>query len=73
MRTEQRVVLGRALATLPDRQRRLLTLIAAEPAAKYEQIATALDMPMGSIGPIRARGLARLKRHSELREFAAAG
>ena len=73
LRSEQSVVLTRALATLPDRQRRLLTLIATEPAAKYEQISATLDMPVGSIGPIRARGLARLQRHDELREFAAAG
>ena len=73
MQTEQRVVLNRALATLPERQRVLLTLIASEPDANYAHISTTLDMPMGSIGPVRARGLQRLQRHSELREFAAAG
>ncbi len=73
LRREQRVVLTRALATLPDRQRALLTLIASEAACNYEQISATLDMPLGSIGPIRARGLAKLQRHSELREFAAAG
>jgi RNA polymerase sigma factor (sigma-70 family) len=70
---EQRCVLRRALATLPDRQRRLMTLIVTQPGANYEQISATLDMPIGSIGPIRARSLARLKRHSELREFATAG
>lgn len=73
LRREQRVVLTRALATLPDRQRALLTLIASESTCNYEQISATLDMPLGSIGPIRARGLAKLQRHSELREFAAAG
>ena len=73
MQTERRVVLGRALATLPDRQRELLTLIATDPGTNYAHISTTLDMPLGSIGPIRARGLERLQRHSELREFAAAG
>jgi len=64
---EQRVVLGRALASLPDRQRQLMTLLAHDPNADYRQISAALAMPIGSIGPIRARGLARLERHPELR------
>jgi RNA polymerase sigma factor (sigma-70 family) len=70
--SERRDVLARALATLPERQRRLMTLIADEPGTRYEQIATTLGMPIGSIGPIRARSMARLQRHSELREFASA-
>ena len=69
---ERHDVLARALATLPDRQRRLMTLIADEPGARYQQIATTLGMPIGSIGPIRARSIARLQRHTELREFAGA-
>jgi RNA polymerase sigma factor (sigma-70 family) len=72
LESEQRVVLTRALATLPDRQRELMTLIVAERAESYEQISATLDMPVGSIGPIRARSLERLQRHDELREFAAA-
>jgi RNA polymerase sigma factor (sigma-70 family) len=70
--SEQRVVLTRALATLPDRQRELMTLIVEELADSYEQISATLDMPVGSIGPIRARSLKRLQCHHELREFAAA-
>ena len=73
LESEQRVALSRALATLPDRQRRLMTLIVSEPDSSYEHISVALDMPVGSIGPIRARSLARLQRHPELREFATAG
>jgi RNA polymerase sigma factor (sigma-70 family) len=72
LETERRVVLDRALSTLPDRQRRLLALIVREPDARYEQLGATLDMPVGSIGPIRARSLARLQQHRELREFAAA-
>ena len=41
-------------------------------ADSYEQISATLDMPVGSIGPIRARSLKRLQCHHELREFAAA-
>lgn len=64
---ERRTVLGRALATLPDRHRRLITLLAADPAVAYDEISAALAMPIGSIGPIRARSFARLVRHPELR------
>jgi RNA polymerase sigma factor (sigma-70 family) len=61
----------RALATLPDRQRRLVTLLAARPALDYEQVGSILEMPMGSIGPTRARGLANLERDAGLRSLAA--
>jgi RNA polymerase sigma factor (sigma-70 family) len=65
--SEERGVLGRALATLPDRQRELMILLATDPDAEYRHISAKLAMPIGSIGPIRARGLARLGRHPELR------
>ena len=65
---ERHLVLARALATLPERHRRLMTLIAGD--AGYEEIGTTLDMPMGSIGPIRSRCLARLQRNLELRQLA---
>jgi RNA polymerase sigma factor (sigma-70 family) len=70
--TERRVVLTRALASLPDRQRRLMTLIASDPDTAYDQISASLGIPRGSIGPLRARGLACLERHPELRRLAAA-
>lgn len=68
---ERRMVLGRALATLPERHRRLMTLIVAQPDKDYEQLSAILAMPVGSIGPIRARSLARLRRHPELSGFCA--
>jgi RNA polymerase sigma factor (sigma-70 family) len=64
---ERREALTGALATLPDRHRRLMTLLVSEPALEHRQISAALSMPMGSIGPIRARSLARLRRHADLR------
>jgi RNA polymerase sigma factor (sigma-70 family) len=64
---EERALLRRALAALPGRQRTLLTLLASQPDVDYRHISARLDMPMGSIGPIRARGLARLGRDPELR------
>jgi RNA polymerase sigma factor (sigma-70 family) len=67
--SERHDVLRRALGTLPTHQRRLMVLIASAPAAGYDKISATLDMPVGSIGPTRARSLARLKRHPELREL----
>jgi DNA-directed RNA polymerase specialized sigma24 family protein len=37
-------------------------LITAEPRPAYEEISAALDMPIGSIGPTRARALERLRK-----------
>lgn len=73
LENERRDVLQRALATLPERQRRLMTMIADEPDTGYEQISATLGMPLGSIGPVRARSMQRLQRHPELRAFALAG
>jgi RNA polymerase sigma factor (sigma-70 family) len=50
-----------ALALLPERSQRLLRIAAS--GASYEEIAAALDMPIGSIGPTRARCLERLRRN----------
>jgi RNA polymerase sigma factor (sigma-70 family) len=71
LHAEQHHILHHALATLPDRQRRLMTLIATD-TTTYDHIATTLDMPIGSIGPIRARSIARLRCHDELRDYATA-
>ena len=38
----------------------LLRLLVADPPPAYEEIASALDMPIGSIGPTRQRALRRL-------------
>jgi RNA polymerase sigma factor (sigma-70 family) len=54
--------LWRAFEALGPRDQALLRLLAADPAPSYEQIGAALGMPIGSIGPTRARALARLRR-----------
>jgi RNA polymerase sigma factor (sigma-70 family) len=50
-----------ALQRLAPRDRELLRMLAAEPAASYEEIGAALGMAVGSIGPTRARAIARLR------------
>jgi RNA polymerase sigma factor (sigma-70 family) len=58
---EQRIALSASLQQLPWRQRRLLVAMLAEPAPSYAEIAASLEIPIGSIGPTRARSLARLR------------
>jgi RNA polymerase sigma factor (sigma-70 family) len=50
-----------ALAELTDRQRDLMLLLIEDPPPDYEQISRRLGMPVGSIGPTRARCLARMR------------
>ena len=59
---ERDVVLWRCFTRLRDRDQTLLHLVFAEPRVGYEEIAAALEMPVGSIGPTRARALERLRR-----------
>ena len=41
--------------------------LASMPTLNYRQVGELLSMPVGSLGPIRARSLTRLARHPELR------
>jgi RNA polymerase sigma factor (sigma-70 family) len=52
-------LLWRACQRLPAREARLLVLLAR--GAAYDEIAAALDMPQGSIGPTRSRALQKLR------------
>jgi RNA polymerase sigma factor (sigma-70 family) len=58
---ERREALDRALDRVSVRQRRLLRMLMTEPAPGYEQVSAALGIPIGSIGPTRARGINRLR------------
>lgn len=53
--------LWRAVSRLPERDQRLLVLLASNPPIRYSDIATILQIPVGSIGPTRARCLGRLR------------
>ena len=63
---QSQAALQRAFDDLPERGRARLQVLAADPAPSYAQAAAALDMPVGSIGPTRARCLARLRRSPQL-------
>ena len=62
---ERHAALSRCLDHLPERSRTLLEMLFCEPKIAYTDIAAALDMPIGSIGPTRARLLATLRRDVE--------
>jgi len=59
---ERDVALWAALDEIPARDRALLRLLMADPAPSYAEIGAAMGMAIGSIGPTRARALARLRR-----------
>jgi RNA polymerase sigma factor (sigma-70 family) len=51
-----------ALERLALRDRALLRMLTADPTPSYTEIAAALGLAIGSIGPMRARALTRLRR-----------
>jgi RNA polymerase sigma factor (sigma-70 family) len=69
---ERNEALWDAFLVLPESSRKLLTLLMVDPPISYQDISTTLDMPIGSIGPTRARALDRLSRSSELQALHAA-
>jgi RNA polymerase sigma factor (sigma-70 family) len=55
-------VIWRTIARLPLRCRQLLRILMTSPPPSYAEVAAALDLPVGSIGPTRARCLQRLRQ-----------
>jgi RNA polymerase sigma factor (sigma-70 family) len=62
VRDETDRALWAAFERLPERCRRLLRVLVADPAPSYDEVSAALDMPIGSIGPTRQRCLERLRK-----------
>ena len=70
LRIEREQALLAAFAELPDKARLLLTLLMEDPPRSYQEISATLGIPVGSIGPTRARYLERLRRSPALAGFA---
>jgi RNA polymerase sigma factor (sigma-70 family) len=68
LRTPERcaTVLAVAVEQLPGHQRKLLSMLLADPTPTYAEVSRALGIPIGSIGPTRARSLARLRENQDL-------
>jgi RNA polymerase sigma factor (sigma-70 family) len=60
-------VLDQALGRLPASYRRVLELLSSDATPSYEEVARALGLPVGSIGPMRIRALQLLRRDGGLR------
>jgi len=63
---ERTTALAEAVDSLPAHQRELMQLFLREPQPSYADIAAELDVPLGYIGPTRARSLANLRRDESL-------
>jgi RNA polymerase sigma factor (sigma-70 family) len=72
LRAERRTALRRAFAELSEKCQHLLRLLTHDPPTSYEEIGKVMGIPIGSIGPSRARCLARLRRMPALAALGAA-
>jgi RNA polymerase sigma factor (sigma-70 family) len=63
---ERQAAVREAFAALGEACRTLLTLLMADPPLSYGEISSTLGMPIGSIGPTRARCLDRLRKSPAL-------
>jgi len=61
LRAEADRLLWQAVRRLPQRCVQLLRTMSVDPAPSYAAVAAALEMPIGSIGPTRARCLDALR------------
>jgi RNA polymerase sigma factor (sigma-70 family) len=59
---ERNALLRAAFAELPPRCQQLLSMLLSDPPHSYADIHQQLDIPVGSIGPQRARCLDRLRK-----------
>jgi RNA polymerase sigma factor (sigma-70 family) len=73
LRAERHQTLRDGLAELAPQHRELLLLLVADPPISYREISRLLDIPIGSIGPTRARCLARLRATPSIRAFLTEG
>jgi RNA polymerase sigma factor (sigma-70 family) len=64
---ERRAAVRAGLAELTESHRALLSLLVADPPITYQQISDQLGLPVGSIGPTRARCLRKLAATTSIR------
>jgi RNA polymerase sigma factor (sigma-70 family) len=62
VRSERHAALLEGFAVLSPRQRQLLMMLSEDPPVAYAEISRRTGIPVGAIGPTRARALERLRR-----------
>jgi RNA polymerase sigma factor (sigma-70 family) len=67
LQTERDEAIRGVFSLLSAKDQALLRLLTAEPSLRYSEIAAALGIPIGSVGPTRQRALDRLRRLLESR------
>ena len=71
VRSERHAALLEGFATLSARQRELLVMLSEDPPVPYVEISRRTGIPVGAIGPTRARALERLRRTPSVQALAA--
>lgn len=71
IREELRRAVRAGLSELTPQRRRLLEMLMDDPPAAYDEISRTLGIPVGSIGPTRARALRQLRETRALRAYTA--
>lgn len=71
LKQERDGLIWRAFASLSERCKTLLRILLADEPPSYEEVAAALGMPVGAIGPTRMRCLDRLRRTAGVAELGA--
>ena len=59
---ERKDIVNKLVDQLPQRSQLLLRMLSADSPLSYMEISDALSMPVGSIGPTRARALEQLRK-----------
>lgn len=68
VRADRDATLWQAFSRLRPRDQELLLMLVADSEPSYDDIAAALDIPIGSIGPTRGRSLRQLRHEFECLE-----
>lgn len=73
LRTESDQAVAAGLSRLSPQCQQLLRLLVADPSVSYAEISDVVGVPIGSIGPTRARCLERLRNTPEVSRITHAG
>jgi RNA polymerase sigma factor (sigma-70 family) len=69
LRTEQRLAIRQGLSELTQTQQQLLLLLVADPPIPYSEVSRRMNLPIGSIGPTRARLLKKLRKSMAVQQL----